>query len=222
MSEAHDIQIPMPVSRQKKTEVLRRQQLVGDLHLRGWSQVSISQELSVAQSTISHDLKTIHREWRKAAVRDFDLAREIELRKLHRLEREAWAAWEKSQKPSQEATISSDGTTQRTVKRVAEQTGDVRYLEIVHKCVASRRALLGLDAPVKVAPVSPDGTEAYHIHVMSELMRLAEQASVGPVVIDGEAIERESQLSVLGQSEPTAEQRVTNEMSNPVPGSEIP
>jgi len=211
----------MPVSRQKKTEVLRRQQLVGDLHLRGWSQTSIAQELSVAQSTISHDLKAIHREWRKAAVRDFDLAREIELRKLQRLEREAWVAWEKSQKPAQEATVSSDGTNQRTIKKVAEQTGDVRYLEIVHKCVASRRALLGLDAPVKVAPTSPDGSEAYHTHVMSELMRLAEQSSVGPVVIDAEAIERESRLPRLEQSAPTAKRPVTDEMLETPPTSEV-
>ena len=138
-------------------------------------------------------MQLIQKQWRESAVRDFDVAREIEIRKLDRLEREAWAAWERSQKPAQEATISTDGSNQKTVKKVAEQTGDARFLDVVNKCIASRRALLGLDAPTKIAPTSPDGMESYHTHVMTELMRLAERSQTGPEIIDGAFIEDASQ-----------------------------
>jgi hypothetical protein len=67
--------------------------------------------------------------------------------------------------------------------------GDPRFLDQISKCIASRRALLGIDAPTKIAPTSPDGQEPYHSHVMAQLMRLAEQSSIGPIVIDGEFIE---------------------------------
>lgn len=36
-----------------------------------------------------------------SAVRDFDLAREEELRRINCVMREAWDAWERSKKPSQ-------------------------------------------------------------------------------------------------------------------------
>ncbi len=42
--------------------------------------------------------------------------------------------------------------------------------------------LLGLQAPRKVAPTSPDGGEAYHKHVMQELMKLCEDSKVAPVI----------------------------------------
>lgn len=179
----------MGASRAKRLAVLQRRQQVADLYLQSWTQVTIAEKLGVAQPTICDDLKQIRQEWRKAAVRDFDLAREIELKKLERTEREAWEAWKKSQKPSQEATVTNDGAAQKTVKKVAEQCGDPRFLEIVHKCIAGRRALLGLDAPTKVAPTSPDGAESYHSHVMAHLMRLAEQAKCAPDVIDGDFVE---------------------------------
>lgn len=169
--------------------MVRRRRLVSDLYIQGHSQLAIAEQLGISQPTVSTDLKAIQKQWRDAAVRDFDGQRERELRKLDALELEAWKAWQRSQKPSQEAVITSDGTTQKTQKKVAEQFGDPRFLEQISKCIASRRALLGLDAPVKVAPTSPDGEEAYHSHVMAELMRLSERAQVGPQVIDAAFIE---------------------------------
>ena len=66
-------------------------------------------------------------------------------------------------------------------------------------CIAGRRALLGLDAPTRIAPTSPDGEASYHSHVMMELMRLAEQASEGPVVIDAEYVDRHVQGAIAEQ-----------------------
>ncbi len=87
----------MPKPR-KTAEIAHRRQAVADLYLQGWSQTTIAEHVGVNQSTISHDLKALQEKWQEAASRDIDLARAIELQKLDRVEREAWAAWERSQK----------------------------------------------------------------------------------------------------------------------------
>jgi predicted transcriptional regulator len=201
--------------RRTKNETIslaRRRAAVADLYIQGCYQADIAQQLGVSQPTVSNDIKAIQKEWRASAIRDFDILRERELQKLDRLEREAWEAWERSQKPSQEATMSTDGSMQKTVKKVSEQSGDARYLEVVHKCIASRRALLGIDAPVRIAPTSPDGKEAYHTHVMAQLMKLAEQSSVGPVVIDSTFIDRATPAAI---EQDESESQVTDSGQQP-------
>ncbi len=87
-------------------------------------------------------------------------------------------------------------------------------MDQVHKCIASRRALLGLDAPTRIAPTSPDGEAAYHTHVMIELMRIAEQAKGGLVVIDAEYVERHVQGAIAhdeSEDTPQEEKKVHND-----------
>jgi hypothetical protein len=147
----------MPVTRAKKVDVLRRREHVADLYIQGHTQVAIAEKLGVKQPTISVDLTAIRKQWRESTIRNFDEAKEMELQKLDRVEREAWAAWERSQKPSQSATVEGDGTPKRSRKTIVQKNGDPRYLDTVLKCVAARRAILGLDAPTKIAATTPDG-----------------------------------------------------------------
>ncbi|MGE4105519.1 MAG: hypothetical protein AB7E74_26435 [Pirellulales bacterium] len=163
----------MPLKRNKKLAVVQRRLRVGDLYLQNFSQTAIAEELGVAQSTISEDLRAIEREWRESTIRDFELSRRIELRKLERIEREAWLGWDRSQKPAQSADIPGDGV-QPSRKRVRNQYGDPRFLDQIHKCIAGRRALLGLDAPTKIAPTTPDGQSLYHDPLLLELDQLSE------------------------------------------------
>jgi DNA-binding NarL/FixJ family response regulator len=83
----------MPIKPNTKVGIAKRRQRVADLYIQGWTQVAIAGELRVAQSTVSSDLKRIQQAWRESSIRDFDLARELELQKLIRIEREAWSAW---------------------------------------------------------------------------------------------------------------------------------
>ena len=80
----------------------------------------------MAQPTICDDLKRIRAEWRESAVRDFDEARQLELMKLERIEREAWSAWDQSKKPAQSAVVTSEGAAQKTRKSMKNQHGDHR------------------------------------------------------------------------------------------------
>lgn len=135
----------MPVPRSKKAELAQRRQQVAELYIQGHTQTAIAEKLQIGQATVSTDLQRVQKEWRESRIRDFDGAREIELQKLDRLEREAWSAWERSQKPAQSAEFKDDANS-ATLKRVTNRVGDPRFLVVVHQCIASRRALLGLDA----------------------------------------------------------------------------
>jgi hypothetical protein len=181
-------------SRRETLAIEQRRQAVADLYLQGWIQTAIADHLSISQSTVSADLKAVQAQWRESAIRDFDTARGIEIRKLERVEREAWQGWEQSKKPTQTAVMTTDGQKQTTRKAVSEQHGDPRFLELIQRCIASRRSLLGLDAPTRVAPTSPDGQQPYHLFVMAELMKLAEQAKNGPEVVDAAFITRQLDL----------------------------
>ena len=146
----------MPVKKSKKIAIAKRREKVADLYLQGWTQCQIAEQVDVKQSTVSDDLKKIQTAWRASSVRDFDQARELELRKIDRIEREAWAAWERSQKPAQTSTTSDETHQRKTRRQMRNQYGDPRFLEQVNKCIASRRAILGLDAPVRTE-IKTDG-----------------------------------------------------------------
>ena len=193
-------------AKQERAVMLRRREIVADLYVLGWYQADIARHVGVSQPTVSNDLKAIQKEWRQSAIRDFDVLRERELKKLDRLEREAWDAWDRSKKPAQQAVVNTSGEMQSTQKKVTEQVGDPRYLEQISKCIASRRALLGLDAPAKIAPTSPDGEQPYHAYVMAELMRLSEHVSAGPDIIDAEFIRTVVERQKIDQNDSQQEQ----------------
>lgn len=145
----------MSASKNQRFVIAQRRLQVSELYLQGWSQTAIAGHLNVTQSTVSADIRIVQDQWRTSGIRNFDLIREVELRKLDRLEREAWAAWERSQKPVQSAVVTGDGSGANTRKSLKNQVGDPRFLDQVNKCIAQRRTLLGLDAPLQVADVTP-------------------------------------------------------------------
>ena len=147
----------MTVKPVRKLVIAQRRQRVADLYLQGWTQDAISRELGISQPQVAGDLKKINQAWRQSAIRDFDAARDVELARIQRMEREAWAAWERSQQPSQTAVVDGQAGAQRAKRTVKHQHGDARFLDIVLRCSEARRQLLGLDAPTKIAPTTPDG-----------------------------------------------------------------
>ena len=125
--------------------LLQRRKQVVELYLQGWSQPAIAQHVEVSQPTICADLKAIRQDWRDSAIRDFDELRAIELQKVDLIEREAWGAWQRSQKPAQSAVVTGEGQEQKARKSMKHQYGDPRFLQLVSHCISQRRAILGLD-----------------------------------------------------------------------------
>src|SRR5690348_1604469 len=135
----------MPEHQGKKMAIEKRRQQVAEFYLHGWTQQRIAAELNTSQGTVCSDLKKLQKQWRESSIRDFDLARAEELQKLAQIEREAYEAWEQSKKPAQSAVVSGENGTAQARKTIKNRHGDPRLLEIVLKCIAARRMILGLD-----------------------------------------------------------------------------
>ena len=137
------------LSRTKHRDVMRLRRVeVAALSVRGVTHADMAAQLKVGTATISRDLKAIRKEWLESRVRDFDQAREIELRKLDNLEREAWEAWSRSQRPIETSKVSGGGLDlsekRRGEKTSRSQTGDARYLDVVARCIDKRCEILGI------------------------------------------------------------------------------
>ena len=140
-----------------KLAIAKRRQQVAELILEGWTQAAIAEHLKLTQAAISKDLKQIRIAWHESSIRDFDELRSLELAKLELIEREAWAAWRRSQQPAQTATVDGQPGSQKSKRTVRHQYGDPRFLQVTLEAIEARRQMLGLDAPTKIAPTTPDG-----------------------------------------------------------------
>jgi hypothetical protein len=156
--------------------LLARRQRVADAYLRGLSQAKIAQAENVNQGQISRDLAFIREAWLASAVMAMDARKAQELAKIDRLEAIAWQAWEQSCKSAEiyhtgvdKGRVNKEGKPlperQKSWKTIKGQFGDARFLERVAWCINKRCELLGLDAPKKLAPTNPDGTEPFAGHL---------------------------------------------------------
>jgi len=142
-----------------RTKIQREYDLeeVSALYLQGWVQVRIAEHINkirnydITQQTVSRDLKTIQERWFASSLRNFDEAKAQEIAKVDHLELVAWEAYQSSIKPIIKQKISKkvDGQTTEATQEAYRGYGDVRFLEMVYKCIDRRCKLLGLDAPVR-------------------------------------------------------------------------
>lgn len=124
---------------------------LAEMYVRGWTQARIGQELGVTQAAISNDLKELHRRWREETTLALDDYKRKELAKLDELEREYWAAWERSQESrktvKKRKSDMPGGVAELKEMIQSESCGDAKYLDGVLRCIDRRSKLLGLDAP---------------------------------------------------------------------------
>jgi hypothetical protein len=151
------------------------------MRLKSYTVSRIAASLAISTATVKRELRDLQAEWRANAAESIEIHRERELQRLELIEREAFAEWERSKKDySKEVTErlkmpgkgeDTEGfeTEAKVVKReTGGRLGDPRLLEIVIRAQDARRKLLGLDAPTKVAPTTPDGTKPYQPEKMSD------------------------------------------------------
>jgi hypothetical protein len=146
----------------QKTEIAARRQQVGEKYLKGMPQALIASELGYDQATISRDLSELRKEWLDRSINHIDQKKGIELAKLDQLESTYWAAWEESK---EDAVIHTTGTTAKgfvnTTRTEGRRPGNPAFLEGVLKCIEKRCQIIGINAPVKVAPTNPNGDKSY-------------------------------------------------------------
>jgi predicted transcriptional regulator len=109
-----------------------RQEVVRVWRERGRNAHDAARALGMSESGVRHYLDQAREEWKQRAAEAYELAIAEELSELNSLSGEAWTAW-----------LAWKGKPDSKVLAW-------KFLEIAEKCSASRRALLGLDRPVKV------------------------------------------------------------------------
>ncbi len=129
----------------------------------GTTQAEIGKAVGVSRQTIHVDLKHIHAAWLESALMPFDKLKARELARIDRLEREHWAAWERSQKEYRasltEQTDDIDdktGDVRNVVRRKAQvkkeqRVGDKAFLTGIQWCIEQRLKIFGVYAAQKVA-----------------------------------------------------------------------
>ncbi len=151
---------------------------ISELYLHGKTQWEIGQELGRSQPVISRALKKLQESWRQSTLVNINEAKQRELSRIDLLERTYWDAWERScQEAKRKATktkgaivkpLDGPGGAKFVQETPTEQTfftqdqvGDKRFLEGVQWCIDRRCKILGVDAPLKVAPTAPTGDKAF-------------------------------------------------------------
>ncbi|WP_166830672.1 helix-turn-helix domain-containing protein [Thalassoroseus pseudoceratinae] len=142
-----------------KTEERRVQ--VSRMYAEGKTQAEIAEAVGVSQLQVCHDLKMVRRHWRESAIRDFDALRDEQLAKIDEAERRAWEVFERSCEDAVKTRreVGENGEFGTGYMERVGQTGDVRSLDLVLKCVERRCKLLGLDAPQKVVETDAAGND---------------------------------------------------------------
>jgi hypothetical protein len=142
---------------------------IAHLYLQGWTQAQIGAKLGLSRQQIGYDLDAVRHEWLQSSLVDFNQKKAEELARIDAVEREYWIAWQESKRERQTSSTEQikdpRGDKIKAGIRKVEQTGDPRYLEGVRWCIAKRCEVLGLNAPQKIAPTTPDGQRPYQLVV---------------------------------------------------------
>ena len=166
-----------------RREAEYRRVIVAELYRHGYSYREIREEVMNRLGIAKYSLKTVHddikallAEWREMRQLDIDELQQLELQRIEETIKEAWAAWEKSKtdydkKRSKQYGVpaskgeggNGDNSIETTAleqsKEEVVQSGDVRYLDIIHKVSVERRKILGLYAPEKREITGKDGKD---------------------------------------------------------------
>lgn len=169
---------------------------VAEMLKQGMTYRRIAAERGCSFQNIARDVGIIRARWRKEMVEDFDELQQAELGRLDWLEEQAIIGWERSLAEAQKVVErlprtateieESDGGFVTERARLT-QYGDPRFLEQIRKYSEDRRKILGLDAPVKVAPTDPTGTKEFSGATPDELLARLEQIRAARAEITGRA-----------------------------------
>jgi hypothetical protein len=168
------------ISKKDQFRLLARRNRVSESYLRGTPQHIIAQQEKVDPGQITRDLAVLRAQWLRSSICNLDAHKSRELARLEVIEREAWAAWERS-KADRERTVrekvesaplaSPTSDTKRKPARGANRAKvsvhtegrlpENEYLRTLLACIAKRCDILGINAPTKVAPTDPSGEKPY-------------------------------------------------------------
>jgi hypothetical protein len=158
----------MPARLRSPGQVQADRAKISNMYLRGFSLMTIANEMGVSRENVAYEMGKIRKEWRASAVFDFALARQQELARIDLIEQEAWRAWENSKapieatstrqrrrdlkfpmavpRPGEEAELPVDSVSEAN-KRSTMRDPNAGFLDRIAWCVEMRCKILGLVAP---------------------------------------------------------------------------
>lgn len=126
---------------------------ISQMYLKGIPQYKMGEVLDISPATVSRELKKIRQMWVEQTVTNFSEIKAMELAKIEAVEREAWAAWERSQEEFVKVSTSKvgkEGKEETITITKTQQVGDGKFLALMLKCIAQRCAIFGVDTPGKL------------------------------------------------------------------------
>lgn len=152
-----------PLGYNKRSEEQRAYDLkfCADMFLRGYPYRDIADALNkdlaergmnytISFQTVYYDLRQCMIEWKRERLDSIDEYITHELRKLDRMEQQAWEAWEMSKNgktKEKSRTGDRNGYNETSTETTA---GNPRYLDVLLNIQQRRAKMLGFDSPVKI------------------------------------------------------------------------
>lgn len=188
-----------------KEIIAHRRERVAHWRLRGLTQREIAAALAeelpslvnpdtgkpYSLGTINADLKALDAQWKREAKASTDLHRAQMLAELRAVRR---AAWEGAATPRAQAALigalegDEDGEVRHAAAKALGQVG-VSDLRAVLLALKQEAELLGLDAPTKIAPTTPDGKEPQQ-HGLTLVLTDADRAARAIELLDAAGARR--------------------------------
>lgn len=173
--------------------------LVADLYVHGKPIAEIASTLKVSRGAISRAMVRMREIWKAKLEVGSEVVKSEQLAKLDKMEAEAWDAWQRSKRESEERIreknySQKNGPGHKNAIKKANRDGDPRYLEIVLKVVQKRMELLGLLKPESELGNSDSGLIEVVISSRAEAAKMLPYLDFANAVNgDDEAIDVESQ-----------------------------
>lgn len=146
-------QMPSTAGARKRSPLEKERDLarIQELHLKGLDSGEIAERLDMNRRWVIYDLQELQRRYAKATEDKLERHLNRQLAKIDLLEREAWAAWERSRSDREVTTKKQrrkdDSMMNEASQRVEQRNGDARYIAVIQWCIAERNRILGLYAP---------------------------------------------------------------------------
>jgi len=131
------------LSWRKDPKILERLPKVERWHLQGWTNYRIADALGLSEAAIRKDLERVRLLWTERANDDIALHKAEAVATYRQVQQAAWERFEQA----------SDKSLNKSA-----------FLNTVKSAEDSIVKVLGLEAPLKVAPTTPDGTQEYAVH----------------------------------------------------------
>lgn len=168
------------VGRQSKYNHALYRMRVARLFHAGKDVATIAARLNIDTSDVKAILEEIDIEWRAESKQLVQQTRTIVIDELLETMNEYKTAWEESKKPREvTSTKKSTGESGKKLEisnRTEQRLGNPAYLQGVERVLKQITDIVGISAPVKVAPTSPDGSESYKPYSLEDFASVIDAA----------------------------------------------